>query len=86
MEENPIEDGDLLLLEFITPVKAGSQHNKTVVIERNDHGVSEYLLRQVIKNDSNHYSLRAFNPDYEDMIADDRMVTRARLVKNLGKI
>ncbi|MCP5205816.1 MAG: DEAD/DEAH box helicase family protein [Hahellaceae bacterium] len=83
--KNPIVDGDLLLLEFITPDSAGSLRGQTVVIEREEYGVNEYLLRQIHKQENGRYSLKAFNPEYGDMIADDTMKTRAKLIRNLGK-
>jgi superfamily II DNA or RNA helicase/HKD family nuclease/SOS-response transcriptional repressor LexA len=78
--KNPIHDGDYLLLEQITPVSAGSISNQIMAIERQDAaGDNQYLLRKVLKNNDGSYTLRANNPDYEDLIADDSMVTFARL-------
>ena len=78
--KNPIVDGDYLLLEQITPVSAGSISGKTIAIERQDEtGDNQYLLRNVIKNKDGSYTLRANNPEYEDLIADESMVTFARL-------
>jgi SOS-response transcriptional repressor LexA len=78
--KNPIYDGDYLLLEQITPVSAGSISNQTMAIERQDAaGDNQYLLRKVLKNKDGSYTLRANNPDYEDIIADESMVTFARL-------
>ncbi|RLV60026.1 DEAD/DEAH box helicase [Parashewanella curva] len=76
--KNPIEDGDLLLLERFTPVSAGSITGVTVAIER--QGVAcdnEYLLR-VVEKRSGQYWLKANNPDYETIQATEDMVTFAR--------
>ena len=78
--KSPIHDGDLLLLELITPSSAGSISEHVVAIERQDvSGDDQYLLRQVKKSSSGQYVLRAWNPDYEDMIATEDMRTFARL-------
>ncbi|MBA4503699.1 DUF3427 domain-containing protein [Marinobacterium marinum] len=77
--KNPIYDGDYLLLEQITPENAGSISNQTMAIERQDGaGDNQYLLRKVLKNKDGSYTLRANNPDYDDLIADESMVTFAR--------
>ncbi|WP_432697916.1 DUF3427 domain-containing protein [Marinobacterium sp. YM272] len=78
--KTPIYDGDYLLLEQVTPESAGSISNQTMAIERQDGaGDNQYLLRKVLKNADGSYTLRANNPDYEDLIADESMVTFARL-------
>lgn len=78
--KNPIYDGDYLLLEQVTPQNAGSISGKTMAIERQDEaGDNQYLLRNILKNKDGSYTLRANNPDYEDLIADESMVTFARL-------
>ncbi|MDO6563287.1 DEAD/DEAH box helicase family protein [Amphritea sp. 1_MG-2023] len=78
--KHPIQDGDYLLLEQITPQSAGSISNQTVAIERQDSaGDNQYLLRKVIKNAQGGYTLRANNPDYADLSADDSMTSFARL-------
>lgn len=77
---NPIYDGDYLLLEQITSNNAGSISNTTVAIERQDtSGDNQYLLRKVLKNTDGTYTLRAANPEYEDINASEDMVTFARL-------
>ncbi|TCK07269.1 DUF3427 domain-containing protein [Marinobacterium mangrovicola] len=77
--KNPIYDGDYLILEQITPGSAGSISNHTLAIERQDSaGDNQYLLRRVLKNSDGSYTLRANNPDYEDLTADESMVTFAR--------
>lgn len=82
--KSPIFDGDLLLLEFITPESAGSLQNQTVAIERlDDAGDSQYLLRDIKKatdeNGDSYYQLIAKNPDYDILVADESMKTFARL-------
>lgn len=78
--KNPIYDGDYLLLEQITSNNAGSISNTTVAIERQDtSGDNQYLLRKVLKNTDGTYTLRAANPEYEDINASEEMVTFARL-------
>ena len=77
--KHPILDGDLLLLELITPDKAGSLRGQIVAIERDDiSGDGQYLLRKVNKLPNGQYELIAQNPDYEVMIADESMRTFAR--------
>lgn len=82
--KNPILDGQLLLLEWITPTRAGSLQNATVAIERLDEsGDAQYLLRDIKKQANKQgeaeYHLIAKNPDYDPLIADENMRTFARL-------
>lgn len=78
--KHPIRDGDTLLLELITPSRAGSITGETVAIERQDSaGDNQYLLRTVAKEKDGHYRLKASNPDYDDLIATDEMRPLARL-------
>lgn len=78
--KNPVRDGDYLLLELITPSRAGSIGGNVVAIERQDEGGdNQYLLRVVTKTRDGHYILKANNPDYEDLPASDDMRTLARL-------
>lgn len=77
--KNPIRDGDLLLLELLTANNAGSNNGYTVAIERQDEsGDNQYLLRVVSKIGPGQYILRANNPDYPDLAADESMRTLAR--------
>jgi len=77
--KNAIRDGDYLLLELISPSRAGSITGTVVAIERQDQsGDSQYLLRVVTKKPDGTYLLKANNPDYADMLADDSMRTLAR--------
>ena len=78
--KNPVRDGDLLLLELISPSRAGSITGNVVAIERqDDSGDNQYLLRVVTKSRDGLYVLKANNPDYEDLPANDEMRTLARL-------
>lgn len=78
--KQPVRDGDALLLELITPQRAGSITGNIVAIERiDDSGDSQYLLRVVNKLPDGAYVLKAQNPAYEDMRASDEMRTLARL-------
>ncbi len=77
--KNPIHDGDLLLLEAVTPTSAGSITGNTMAIEMQDEsGDNQYLLRVVEKKDGN-YWLKARNPDYKTIPTNESMRTFARL-------
>ena len=85
--KNPIHDGDYLLLERITPESAGSITGLTMAIERQDAGGdSQYLLRMVTKPSSGRYVLKATNPDYEELEANEEMRTFARLREILNPL
>ncbi len=77
--KQPVEDGDYLLLEPIDPDRAGAIAGATVVIERDEAGEDQYLLRLVTKSADGRSILKATNRDYPDYEADDGMQTRARL-------
>jgi superfamily II DNA or RNA helicase len=78
--KNPIQDGDYLLLELLSPSNAGSITGSVMAIERQDEfGDNQYLLRAVSKGAGGAHILKAFNPDYEDMTATENMRTLARL-------
>ncbi|MEJ8857187.1 DUF3427 domain-containing protein [Variovorax robiniae] len=79
--KNPIVDGDYLLLEMLSPSKAGSTTGTVMAFERQDEvgGDNQYLLRVVTKAKDGRYILRANNPDYADLPAEDDMRTLARL-------
>jgi hypothetical protein len=48
--KNPVRDGDYLLLELMSPTRAGSITGNVVAIERQDEaGDNQYLLRVVTK-------------------------------------
>jgi SOS-response transcriptional repressor LexA len=84
--KRPIQDGDYLLLEYVTPNSAGSITGQIMAIERQDAGDNQYLLRWVTKPRPGHYVLRATNPDFEDLEADDDMRTFARLKEVLNPL
>jgi len=78
--KHPIRDGDYLLLELVSPDRAGSITNATMVIERQDiDGGDQYLLRVVNKTRDGRYILKAANPSYDDLQADESMRPLARL-------
>jgi superfamily II DNA or RNA helicase/HKD family nuclease len=79
--KSPVRDGDYLLLELVSPGNAGSITGTVMAIERQDDagGDNQYLLRVVTKSKDGSYTLRANNPDYEDLTATDEMRTLARL-------
>lgn len=78
--KSPVRDGDYLLLELLTPSRAGSITGNVMAIERQDEsGDNQYLLRVVTKSRDGQYILKANNPDYEDLPANDDMRTLARL-------
>lgn len=78
--KNAIQDGDSLLLEWVTPTNAGSISGLTMAIEtQNVTGDDQYLLRVVKKQAQGQYLLVANNPDYSDMPASEAMKPFARL-------
>ena len=78
--KHPIEDGDLLLLEWITPSNAGSISGLTMAVETQDEtGDDHYLLRVIKKLTNGQYLLVANNPDYTEVLATESMNTFARL-------
>ena len=78
--KHPIQDGDYLLLEHITPTNAGSITGSVMAIERQDESGDgfQYLLRHIVKTPDGGYVLRATNTDYQDMDATADMHTLAR--------
>jgi superfamily II DNA or RNA helicase/HKD family nuclease len=85
--KNPVHDGDYLLLELISPSRAGSITGRVIAIERQDEsGDSQYLLRMVLKDRDGQYILRANNSDYKDLPATDDMRTIARLRRIIDPI
>ncbi|WP_445947527.1 S24 family peptidase, partial [Shewanella sp.] len=84
--KNPIQDGDLLLLERVTPVNAGSITGQIMAIEIQDAaGDNQYLLRKVAKLPSGKYQLKAHNPDYKDLLANENMQTFARFKRIISQ-
>jgi hypothetical protein len=85
--KHPIHDGDYLLLERVTSDSAGSITGLIMAIERQDAaGDNQYLLRMVTKPSSGHYVLKATNPEYEDLEANEEMRTFARLKEILDPL
>ena len=78
--KHPIQDGDYLLLEHITPTNAGSITGSVMAIERQDESGDgfQYLLRHIVKTPDGGYVLRATNTDYQDIDATEDMHTLAR--------
>jgi hypothetical protein len=77
---NPIQDGAYLLLEVVNPSSAGSITGSVMAIDRQDAtGDNQYLLRVVTKTRDGRYILKANNPDYADLEANEEMRTFARL-------
>ena len=77
--KHPIHDGDYLLLEAISPDRAGSITGDTMAIERQDDaGDNQYLLRKILKDVNGQYVLRAANPDYADIVVDDELSSQLR--------
>ncbi|MEN8133245.1 MAG: DEAD/DEAH box helicase family protein [Pseudomonadota bacterium] len=84
--KSPIKDGDYLLLEAITPDKAGSISDQIVAIERQDTtGDNQYLLRYVKKLGPGSYQLIAQNLDYSPMMASEEMRTFARFKRVIDR-
>jgi superfamily II DNA or RNA helicase/HKD family nuclease/SOS-response transcriptional repressor LexA len=85
--KNPIHDGDLLLLEMLSPSSAGSITGNIMAIEiQDDAGDNQYLLRSINKDAHGQYWLKAHNPDYKIMPANESMKTLARLKKVLTEL
>jgi hypothetical protein len=77
--KNPIRDGEYLLLELMSPTRAGSITGSVMAIEQQDEaGDYQYLLRVVSKAPEGGYMLKANNPTYADIPATDSMRTLAR--------
>ncbi len=83
----PIQDGDYLLLELISPISAGSISGQTLVIERQGFsGDDQYLLRQIKKLGPNNYQLIATNPDYETITSSEEFRTLARFKSTIDPV
>ena len=64
--KDPVSDGDYLLLQWISPSRAGSLRHERVVVHRpNESGDDTLVLRRVYKRGEGEYELRADNPDQE---------------------
>lgn len=85
--KHPIHDGDYLLLEQVNPDRAGSITGKTLAIERVDEtGDTQYLLRKVLKAESGEYTLRAANPDYDDLRVTPELAEQFRTFARLEAV
>ncbi|RJG50511.1 DEAD/DEAH box helicase family protein [Motilimonas pumila] len=78
--KSPILDGDLLLLELVSSTSAGAITGQTMAIEMQDSsGDDLYVLRDIEKDPQGQYQLRAKNPDYAVISANESMKPFARL-------
>jgi ATP-dependent DNA helicase RecQ len=65
----PIRDGDLILLERISPIRAGSLTAEiAVAVECRDPLTDDtaYALKKIVKTAEGNYALRSWNRDYPD--------------------
>ncbi|MEI6422058.1 MAG: putative molybdenum carrier protein [Lentisphaerota bacterium] len=81
----PIQDGDLLLLEFN---EGGTVSNQIFAVEYQDEfGGTAYALKRIEKDVVGRYRLVSANKDYKDIpVSTENMFPFARLKKNLGKM
>jgi superfamily II DNA or RNA helicase/SOS-response transcriptional repressor LexA len=85
--KHPIHDGDYLLLERVTSDSAGSITGLIMAIERQETaGDNQYLLRMVTKPSPGRYVLKATNPEFEELEANEEMRTFARLKEILNPL
>ncbi|GAB1425081.1 hypothetical protein MASR2M16_23150 [Thauera terpenica] len=85
--KNPIRDGDYLLLELVSPTRAGSITGSIMAIERQDRsGDDQYLLRVVTKQRDGSYVLVANNPDYDDIHVTAEMADELRTLARLKAV
>ncbi len=85
--KRPIHDGDYLLLEQVSPERAGSISGKTLAIERmDDVGDTQYLLRTVQKSSTGQYVLKAANPEYEDIVVTPELSEQFRTFARLDGV
>ena len=65
---NPIFDGDLLLMEVNT---GGTISNQIFAVEYiTDFGETEHVLKRIEKNGPNRYRLVSSNKEYDDIIVN----------------
>ena len=78
---NPVQDGDYLLMEHVTPTSAGSITGSVMAVETQDQaGDNQYLLRVVQKRHDGGYVLQAKNPKYSPIeVTGQEFRTLARL-------
>lgn len=85
--KNPIRDGDYLLLEQISAEKAGSITGQTLAIERMDEaGDTQYLLRNIHKNQTGIYVLKAANSDYDDIVITPELKDQFRTFARFRRV
>ncbi|MBF7730734.1 DUF3427 domain-containing protein [Pseudomonas sp. N040] len=85
--KQPIRDGDYLLLEQVSPDRAGSITGSIMAIERQDgSGDNQYLLRSILKQADGSYLLRANNPEYVDMPVDEELREQLRTFARLREV
>lgn len=85
--KQPIRDGDYLLLEVLSGERGGSITGSVLAIERQDEaGDNQYLLRQVLKEPSGQYRLRAYNPDYADILVSPELQQQFRTFARLKAV
>src|SRR5690606_26782672 len=85
--KQPIRDGDYLLLEVISSGSAGKITGEVLAIERQDEaGDNQYLLRKVLKDPNGQYRLRAFNPDYNDLLVSAELQEQFRTFARLKAV
>jgi SOS-response transcriptional repressor LexA len=85
--KSPVRDGDYLLLEVISPDKAGKITGQVVAIERQDNsGDNQYLLRKILKDPDGQYRLRANNPDYQDILVTEELSAEFRTFARLKAV
>ncbi len=78
--ENPVHNGDYLLLERLDSNKIENYSGATIVVERSDdQGNNQYLLRVASEDPNGGTTLKANNPTYPAFIADKSMTPLARL-------
>jgi SOS-response transcriptional repressor LexA len=85
---NPILDGDLVILERLSPSRAGSlTAERAIAVKFLDHAEhTAYALKNIRKDRSGRYWLHSWNRAYEDKPVDaNTMFTFGRLVCKVGE-
>ncbi len=82
--DNPISDGDLLLLEAVGGAADLGSKPGIVAVERNSQdGRDEFLLRQAERSEYEGWKLEAANESYDDMLVGDEVNIFARLISKV---
>ena len=85
--KRPIHDGDYLLLERITSSTAGKVSGETLAVEKLDEvGDTQYLLRTVKKSADGVYTLKAANPEYDDIVVTSEFMQQFRTFARLKDV